>query len=227
MSVEWFFKLKEIDSLSKMRINTLSALREQEDRLSKLFEKRQERVMQTTMLKQTHLSLQQNLFDLEKKLKIASEQKQHLIDRGSDENKITSYTQDIEKFEEEGFGIFESMEKNSAELHDTKTFLEGLEKTITEIKSEVDLDIENKNTEIKNLDLRIKLLEEELPTNFQQTLKRAQLKKLAHGPFTRVDNGTCFFCRHKISKNDEIEIDLQQNLKVCVQCDRIFLPYGS
>ncbi len=227
MSVEWFFKLKEIDSLSKMRISHLSALSEQEDRLSKLFERRQERLLQTTMLKQAHSSLQQNLFDLEQKLKTASEQKQHLLDRGGDENKIKAYAHDIEKLEEDGFVLFESIENNSTELKDTKTFLEGLEKTILEIQSEVDADILEKKHEIQNLELRLKLLEEELPSQFQQTLKRAQSKKLAHGPFTRVDSGSCYFCRHKLSKNDEIEIDLQQQLKICVQCDRIFLPYGS
>src|SRR4051812_43153312 len=102
VSVEWFIKLKEIDSLSKMRINHLKAIDEQQDRLSKLYERRQSAVMQTAKLKQLHISLHNSLLETEQKLKTSSEQKQHLLDRGGDENKIRTYQQDVEKLEEEG-----------------------------------------------------------------------------------------------------------------------------
>jgi predicted nucleic acid-binding Zn-ribbon protein len=52
-------------------------------------------------------------------------------------------------------------------------------------------------------------------------------KNLAHGPFTRIDQGSCFLCRYKISRVEESEIDMQKALKICPQCSRIFLPYGA
>src|SRR3989344_8326273 len=87
VSVDWFLKLKEIDSLTKMRINYLKSKSEQEDRVSKLNERRQETLMQTAKLKQDEFALNHELAELEKKLKTASEQKQRLMDMGGDEKK--------------------------------------------------------------------------------------------------------------------------------------------
>lgn len=225
MSAESFFKLKELDSLNKMKLSLLKSKSEQEDRVSKLLERQNEALLQTTKLKQELISTTNELADVEKMLKNASEQKQRLIDIGGDDKKILNFSLDIEKFEEKGLEFLSRLEEIENEIADQKQFQIGLEKTINEIQSEVKPEVEKCDQEIKNIDLRVELLTAELPADFKNLYDRVLAKKLAHGPFTRTDQGSCYFCKFKISKVDESEIDAQRSLKTCPQCGRIFLPY--
>lgn len=226
MSVEVFSKLREIESLSRMRNKHLSAKSEQEDRVSLLNKKRQEHDLQTAKLKQALILTNDKLAEAEKKLKLIVEQKQRLIDYGGDETKIRDFSAQINQLEEEAFSFLQEAEQIENELSDAKTFSEGLEKTISEISQEVSVEVMKADGEVKTLEMRISMLMDELPADFKAMLIKVSSKKLAHGPFTRIDQGSCYFCRFKISRIDESEIDMQKNLKTCPQCSRIFLPYG-
>ncbi|MGE3611492.1 MAG: hypothetical protein AB7I27_18010 [Bacteriovoracaceae bacterium] len=227
MSVEWFIKLKEIDSLNKSREGHLKAKKEQEERISKLLSKRQEALDELENFKKLNSTIQSNILDLEMKLKRAEEQKQRLLDIGGDEGKIKKFAEEASQLEDLGFSLLEQSESNQIEIKDKKLFLDGIEKTISEIKSEAESEIAKELKEIENIDLRVKLLENELPDDFKQILHKVQKKNLAHGPFTRIEAGSCYFCRYKISRLEESEIDMQKGMKTCPQCGRIFLPYGS
>jgi predicted nucleic acid-binding Zn-ribbon protein len=227
VSVDWFFKLKEIDSLTKMKTNQLKAKQEQEARVSKLNDRRQENVLQTAKLKQDLIATNTEMAEVEKKLKNATEQKQRIIDIGGDDKKIALFTSEINQLEEKGFEFLTRLEEIETEMSDNKTFLAGIEKTIKEIEDEGREEIDKILIDITNIDLRLKLLLEELPDDFRSLLIKVTVKNLAHGPFTRIDQNACYFCRFKISRIEESEIDMQKNLKTCPQCGRIFLPYGS
>lgn len=227
MSVDWFFKLKEIDSLTKMKQTLLKNKSEQEDRVSKLRERRESTLTQITSLQQEIFSMNHVLSEAEKRLKTATEQKQRLMDIGGDENKITLFQKEIDQSEEQGLELLTLLDALERQIIETKTFLGGLEKSLQEIDSEVQPEVAKINSELTNIDLRLKLLIEELPESFRTTYTKTAARNLAHGPFTRVDQGYCFFCRYKISRIEESEIDMQKNLKSCPQCYRIFLPYGA
>lgn len=207
----------------KMRINHLKTVAEQDNRVQKLNHRLEENHLQTAKLKQELFSLEQNLFELEKKLQLFQKQRQNLMDIGESGDK---YTAQIDEAEAKGLELLDGIDTHEKELQELRNFEVGLQKTISEISSEV---AEQKTLEIKAIDniiFRISALEEELPSQFKSVFKMVQSKNLAHGPFTRNDNGFCYFCRYKISRIDESEIDLQQQLKQCPQCSRIFLPYG-
>ncbi len=227
MSAEWFFKLKEFDSLGKMRINHLKVIQEQEQRLTKLNIRRQEQLDEASGLKSELLSVQQNYFEAEKKMNTCEEQASRLKAVGGDEAKIANFQKEATALEDSLFAFLERTEAIQQELEDKKTFLAGLEKTYQEIESEVKVELQDNQKGVSQADLRMKLILEELPSGFRETLERTLKKNLAVGSFTRIDNGSCFFCRYKISRTDESEIDMQQMLKICPQCSRIFLPYGS
>jgi len=225
VSAESFFKLKEIDSLNKMRLTLLKNKSEQEDRVSKLSERQNEALLQTAKLRQELISTTNELADVEKMLKTASEQKQRFIDIGGDDKKINNFSMEIEKLEEKGMEYLSRLDEIESEIADQKNFLSGIQKTISEIMEEVKPELEKCDQEIKNIDLRLELLSQELPDDFRNLYLKVSSKKLALGPFTRTDQGSCYFCRFKISKVDESEIDTQRVLKTCPQCGRIFLPY--
>ncbi len=227
MTAESFLKLKEFDSLEKMKLHHQKQIQEQEERLSLLNNKKQEKLnSQKQLLNDLH-ALEQQYFESEKKLKTAEAQASGLRDIGADESKIQQFQSDAAKLENELFGLLEQTEQIQQELNEAKTFLSGLEKTILEIDTEVSGEREEHQKAIAQLDLRLVLIKEELPTDFREALEKTLKKKLAIGPFTRIENGSCYFCRYKISRVEESEIDMQKMLKHCPQCTRIFLPYGA
>jgi predicted nucleic acid-binding Zn-ribbon protein len=227
VSAEWFFKLKEFDSLGKMKNTHLKAIKEQTERLEKLNIKRQDHLSEVSELKNELVSLQQVYFETEKKMNTAEEQASRLKDVGGDEAKITKFKAEAEACENSLFEMLERTESIQALIEEKKTFLSGLEKTFTEIEAEVKIEISQEKTAIEQATMRMKLIEEELPEDFRSTLERTLKKNLAVGSFTRIDQGSCFFCRYKISRTEESEIDMQKNLKTCPQCTRIFLPFGT
>lgn len=227
MSGEWFFKLKEFDSLEKMRIGHFKQIQEEEQRLERLNIKRQEQLdAQADLTSELH-QLQQAYFETEKKLKTCEEQAQRLRDLGGDEEKIKRFQTEAGDLENLLFEMLDKTEQLQMGLNDIKIFLSGLEKTTQEISSEVQTEILKKRHEMTQIELRLKLIKEELPKEFRDALEKTLKKNLALGPFTRIENGCCFFCRSKISRVEESEIDMQKALKFCPQCLRIFLPYGS
>lgn len=227
MSAEWFSKLREYDSLGKMKSSHLKTIREEQERLAKLDLKRQEQLAAITELKTEHLTLQQSYFEAEKKMNTCEEQASRLKDVGGDQEKIGKLKLEAAVLENTLFEMLERTEEIQISIEEKKTFLTGLEKTYQEIKDEVALEITENQKNVDQASLRIKLIEEELPAEFRSVLERTLKKNLAVGSFTRVDNGSCFFCRAKISRSEESEIDMQKQLKVCHQCSRIFLPYGN
>jgi predicted nucleic acid-binding Zn-ribbon protein len=227
VSAEWFFKLKEFDSLGKMRIKHLKEIQEQQERLTKLNVKRQEQIDESSSLRSELLTVQQAYFDNEKKMNTCEEQAARLQEVGGDDKKIANFKKEAVELENSLFALLEQTESIQLSLNEKKTFLTGLEKTFKEIESEVNEEIKIHQTGITQADMRMDLIKEELPKEFQETLDRTLKKNLAVGSFTRIENGSCYFCRYKISRTDESEIDQQFKLKTCPQCSRIFLPYNS
>ncbi len=226
MSFDLFFILREIDSLTKRRDHLFSLQSEQEDRLSKLNIKRQDTEMQLILLNQNLIELNSELASLEKSISTSSVQRQRLLDLGGDEKKILRYTEEISALENKGLELLASLEGIELDLKELKIFRDGLGKTITEIEQEVRHEILMLNGEISQLDFRTSSLTKELPEDILNLIQKLFSKKLTHGPFTRVENGSCFFCRYQISRIEESEIDIQKAVKTCRQCSRIFLPYG-
>jgi predicted nucleic acid-binding Zn-ribbon protein len=150
-----------------------------------------------------------------------------LRDIGGDETKINTYLSEMNSHEETGLEILTALELNELELQEVKGFLSGLEKTILEITHEVETEIAQEEKSISHIDQRLQSLMDELPDDFKMILQKTLTRNLALGPFTRIEAGSCYFCRYKISRIDESEIDMQKKIKICPQCSRIFLPYGA
>lgn len=227
MSAEMFSKLKELDSLSKMRIKHLAAKSEQDDRLSKLTGRQNDALLIIEKLKQENQIHKDALFEVEKKIKTLQQQKERLMEIAEPEERIAVFNAQIDEREEKGLLLIEAIEKNEAEINDQKQFLIGLAKTMEEISQEAQEISATEQKAVENLDLRISLLEEELSPDFRHLYQKVRAKNLSNGPFTRIETGSCYLCRYKLSRLEESEIDTQQKLKQCSQCSRIFLPYGS
>ncbi len=224
MSNERFLILKEIDSLLRMKIKHEKFIEEENNRLTKLNKKLAESAEKLQIIKKSIFELQNVIYEIEKKLEVLTKQKINLFSVGKD---TLSLDQEIEKLEFKGLEFLEDIDKLKIEENDYQTFQLGLKKTIEEIKLDVEQNVAAESKSLENTILRISLGLEGIPAHFKDTFQKVYIKNLSHGPFTRNENGWCYFCRYKISRIDESEIDLQQQLKQCPQCSRIFLPYGT
>jgi len=224
VSNTWFLILKEIDSLLKMKIKHEKFIQEENNRLTKLNEKLIDSIDKIQIVKKSIFESQNLIHEIEKQLEVLSKQKNNLFSIGKDTHTID---QEVEKLEIKGLEVLEQVDRLKIEEHDHQTFQSGLRNTIEEIKLDVDQNVSAESKSLENIQMRINLRQEEIPPHFKETFIKIYSKNLAHGPFTRNENGSCYFCRYKISKIDESEIDLQQQLKQCPQCSRIFLPYGT
>lgn len=227
VSLEWFSRLKEYDSLLRAKTTEEAAIKEQETRVLALEKRRDDSLAQLSNLKEEYVRLQQKLQDIEEKIRLLQQQRQRWIDQGGDDKKRLSMDQDLGLSEETGLEVLQALETNENERKDLQTFLSGLGKTLDEIRGEAHAEIEKHQSSINQLITRLDSLLEILPVEFKELLLKTLKKNLAHGPFTRIENGSCFFCRYKISRMDESEIDMQKKLKTCPQCSRIFIPYGT
>jgi predicted nucleic acid-binding Zn-ribbon protein len=227
MSREAFQKLREIDSLLKMKNKELALVKEQDDRLSRLESQKSERTDQKDQDKKLYTQTQQNLLEMEAKLKTASQQKERLSQYSPDDPKLAELSETIEKLEMDGLEMISQIDQIEQALKDHDTFLQGITKTISEISIE---SLETKNThlkEISHLEMRLDLLVQELPDNFKMTYQRLMTKNFPLGPFTAVANQSCLFCRSSVSKVEESEIDTKFAIIHCKQCGRLFLPYTA
>lgn len=227
MSLEWFSRLKEYDSLLKAKTGHLNAIKEQDDRITVLNGRKEERMAQLSTMKSEHIKLQQDLSDLEARIKLLTKQRENWIGLGGEEKKRLEMEGEISKLEDAGLELLDQQSVNSNDRQDAQTFIDGVSKTIAEIQAEADAEKATHTAAISEIDLRLGGILEFLPDEFKEALMRVLKKNLAHGPFTRIDNGSCLFCRYKISRVDESEIEMQKKLKNCPQCGRIFIPYGT
>jgi predicted nucleic acid-binding Zn-ribbon protein len=225
--LESFITLKEIDSLMKMKAASERQMQEEQQRLEKLQQQRQSKQSLKQAAHTERLLLKQRLMELEQQIKNFDQQLSRLRELGGDEKKIQEYLQLINQAEEAGLQLLSEQEAQELIISEADEFLSGLERTLLEIGQEVADSISLSTNEVQQLELRLTLLLEALPEQFRATFLKIKNKQLAHGPFTRIEAGSCYFCRYKLSRLDESEIDMQKGLKTCQQCGRIFLPYGS
>ena len=208
MSVEIFFSLKEIESLKKMQLAHEGRILEQKERLGKLADR---------------LSTQLNIIESNQNeiVKIKSENnalEKRLQDRLDETTKAT-----LETLQWDNMLKIESLEK---EIQDDETFIIGFKNTMHEIDLEAQEIIAHEQKELRNLELRVRLLLDALPEDVQLLLKKLQAFNLKFGVFTSIEDSACRFCRRKLSRVEEEEIDIRLQLKTCASCRRLFLPYN-
>jgi predicted nucleic acid-binding Zn-ribbon protein len=224
VSNEWFLKLREIDSLLREKKRIETNIDEENNRLTKLSSQLSFSLDESDKTKKELFSKQNILFELEKKIKTFSSQKDNLFSVGKE---FSHLIPQIDELETQGLDLLTEIEELQIKERELATFQKGLQKTIEEIQSEVTKTLIEEEKKIENILLRIELLERDLPQKISEVYKRTLTKNLAHGPFSKNEQGHCLFCRYKLSKVDESEIDIQKILKQCPQCTRIFLPYGT
>lgn len=132
-----------------------------------------------------------------------------------------------EKSDQALYDLLMAIEEQEHEIKDLTTFLQGSLITLTEIESEVAIDLKKEKSEIENLELRINLLIDSLPPNFKSKFESVNKKHRFKSPVTVITNNHCGECFMVVSKMQISHVDRGATIELCPQCERIFLPSGA
>lgn len=207
--VEEFFRLREFDSLSKEAAGYRAAMHDELTRL-----KRRE-----SELSDRKELLQQRVSDMRTLEHAIADLDRRLTARLSPEAK--------EKLDEEGLQLLIKQQGLETEIDDHRTFLAGFEKTVEELRLEINSAISVLQLKCDQVSKRAEATFLELPSDWQQAYKKIAAKNPAHGVFTRLEGLKCQFCRAAVSKVFESEVDALGMLKSCPSCGRLVLPYKT
>lgn len=140
------------------------------------------------------------------------------------ETSIKHVEENLEDLENKGLELLEEIELNEAEIADCESFLKGSSETLEEITEEVNQFKNSHQKQIDVLEIRIQNLTSELPTLFRDKIIRTLEKNINISSFTRIQNGSCEFCKYTLSALDISNIEDKLLLKSCQSCDRLFIP---
>lgn len=132
--------------------------------------------------------------------------------------------QKMDEIEMQGLELLEEMEAVEEQIKDKKTFTQGIEETISEIKAEVDAENSDRNKEINTLKTRIDASLKELPESFRTAYQKVKAQKLAISMFTKIESRSCSVCKAGVDRSKEAQVEEQLLLKTCSSCGRIFIP---
>jgi len=129
------------------------------------------------------------------------------------------------RVEDEGLSLLTRQQEIERAGDEARAFLAGYEKTLIELRSEIDANLAQARLQREQALARVASLREELPSEWRDKFDKVLAKKLAHGPFSRLLNTRCQFCQHAVSKVFESEVDVDLQLKACPSCGRLLLPH--
>jgi predicted nucleic acid-binding Zn-ribbon protein len=231
--------IKEIDSLYS-QILALNNSNQQELR-------RIEKVQQLTVQRQHELeqlnfnlsacSEQQNSSETELNQKISQKDKlkrnMNLAVNPEQVNALTNELNDlefkIEALESKLMSLLEEEDKLKDDINQTQSFLNGVTKTIDELKLEVNKKTQENNQQIENINQRLGLLKAQLPEQFQKMISELEKKGRAQqGHFvTKLNQLTCQTCGLNVSRTDSDLIERCLQIVYCQGCKKVILPFGA
>jgi predicted nucleic acid-binding Zn-ribbon protein len=205
--IDEFLRLRELGSM----LSQASAASEaHEDELNRLRKREATRAETLTILdafKFEHRTLASRLNDIEHQLS----------------QRLVAETQ--ARLEDEGLALLMRQQEIDRAADEARTFLGGYDKTLTELRVEIDANLAQARLRRDEALARAAALREDLPADWREKFDRVLAKKLAHGPFSRLTNTRCHFCQHAVSKVFESEVDVLLQLKACPGCGRLLLPH--
>jgi predicted nucleic acid-binding Zn-ribbon protein len=234
INLESFGTLKEIYSLEQKIQGHLKLIDEQNSRVKSLSEQMDSTVSQKMKVEEELKLLKELNVKDDRQLQGHIEKMNSLKSRQPNlktEQEIKATANEIEhlavtvgQLEAKVFKQLEKCEQYQVEIKKFIQFSSGLEKTIKDIQSEVDVNVDQEKQQIKNYEMRIQNLKENCSRQLIQRYVdlRKQSQKLP--PLAFIVENHCSVCKILISRRDQSNIERAEALETCPSCQRILLP---
>ncbi|MBY0516546.1 MAG: hypothetical protein K2P81_06540 [Bacteriovoracaceae bacterium] len=207
--VDDFFLLREFDSLNRENESTQQKIRDEEERIKRRANELAQRKEQLSAREQSYKEMTHQIAELDRRLL------QHL----SPEMKA--------QLEEQGLELMTQQDQIDELIKEDKTFIVGYQKTLLELTSEIESEIQILKNKILTHQKRLDSLLPTINPEWMEKYQKIRAKKLSHGSFSTLEGLHCKFCRHTVSKEFQSDVDVKLQLKSCPGCSRLILPYKA
>lgn len=207
-------ELERIDRVHQMRSKRAEELRQKQDELTEI---RKKIVNQENELNELDQKLEQSLSQ-ENQIKTITEEKALKI-------QILDFTQRKELLEDQLFSNLENSENIELQIKQAQSFLNGSLETISELEQDIAEDNQESYQELRNIEVRIPQLREELHPKVVEKLLRLQTKGPNFVPLSQLtERNTCELCGYLIPRALVDAIETKMRFSGCPGCDRIIIP---
>jgi predicted nucleic acid-binding Zn-ribbon protein len=231
MLKETFRHFVEIMSLKSKILEYERNIKSEEKRISDLQAKRH--LTDDKILKLNEEIVQLNIKELEYKIDSLTSRLSKLKNQVSSvvsekelsaiNHEITHSQNELNLLETAYFSNLEKAEKHSVEILDLKQFLIGSLETLNEISVEVKISVNKNQHEIKNLQLRITSLLEQLSSSDRHLFLDTDKKFKDKIPCSFINLKNCSECKISIDSQTINNVEKFISVELCPNCGRILL----
>ncbi len=201
------------------RISDLGALREKKSQQIKLLEE-ENRNLHLSNKQLTIESLQQKCQKMKSQMDlVTSEKEQHAL-----ENQLKTVQAELDSLEEIYFTSLERTEAIEEEIKENKVFLEGSEKTLSEIEKDVSLEIKKIQLVIEGRNVRVHSLEEQLDIALRSFYYDLEKKFKPKRPVAYLIEKKCSFCHMMVDSQFKAAVEEGRAFETCPNCGRLLIP---
>ncbi|MCK5074057.1 MAG: hypothetical protein KAQ98_11570 [Bacteriovoracaceae bacterium] len=237
MKIEYFTTLIEVQSLENYIHVHLKKIDYHKKRISDIEEKRKnakedlnEKTDKLSILKTKIKKDEARLYDLETKLSKTRENMKVVTTNqqiSALEKEIEVLVPQRDSLEENSLEVMEKIEILETDVTELEGFLNGSEKTMQEIKTEVESNIRDEQHEIDNYNERVENLLSLIPPQMCAVFKNVNKKYKYKNPLTFVENNTCIQCSFIIERNLSSSIEKGTIIELCPNCERLLIPHAA
>ena len=232
MFLESFRHLIEIVALKKQNQQNLLQIASENKRISDLEERRNKTILRLEELateeKNLNLNeillstevLQQRLTKLHSQLSLSVTEKE----QKAFEDQILIVKSEKDKIENNYFLSLEKSEEMAQESADCQQFLQGSEKTLLQIKEEVQKHIKAEEVIINNRNLRIQSLLDLCQPSLKKMYIEVELRFKNKSPVSFLIEKKCSECHMIADSQLKISLEEGRSLEFCPSCGRLLIP---
>lgn len=231
---EQYKDLLELQSLENQILKFENNIKDHNKRIIFVESKKQEAINDLSDL---NLTLEQTKKDLGQKEDKLNQLQNNLI-RNKEKMDMVKTTKEMEFLEAEVksindsipvcedlvFNLLENIETLEKNIGEKQSFLAGIDQSIEEVRTEVNIDIEKENKELKYYQER----KSHLLDSFEKTFKDMFIftyNKLRLKTFISILNGNrCGYCKNGVPANTCEQIEKAFLIELCPTCERILIP---
>lgn len=230
-----FRHLIEIEALKKQNQQNLMQISSENKRISDLVERREKTRVQIEELYQREKNLLlaetlENLAVLELRLKKLNSQLSLSVtekEQTAFDHQILLIKTEIQKIESEYFLNLEKSETILGDIEDKKSFLDGSQKSLDEIRADVEKNILVEQTSIDNRTLRLNALVDMLHPALRSQYLEISTKFKLKSPVSFLIDKKCSECHMQADATLKSSLEEGRSFEFCPSCGRLLIPETS
>lgn len=140
------------------------------------------------------------------------------------ERELTTFMAKKKELELSILKLMDECDQLEQQIGEWKNFLQGSEKSLQEIGSEVENDVTQEKHKIQHYEKQMQQILDLLSAPVRSHFLRVDQKYRYRHPLATVENQNCSECHMAVNRNDQMQMEKSLHLMFCSGCGRILIP---